>query len=168
LHEHTPPDTHIRHPARQRALLRGGAHHGALRVRRDGCPVQVPDARRGDRMNGLPDLPAWAAIAVAICVLIGSGFTLIGAIGLLRLETLYQRVHAPTIGSSFGVAFISAATIICVSALRSTLALAAVFVFLTLTMPAGLILLARAALFRDRAEGRIDVPPMRVAESDEA
>lgn len=121
-------------------------------------------------MNGLPDLPAWAAIAVAICILIGSGFTLIGAIGLLRLETLYQRVHAPTIGSSFGVAFISAATIICFSALRSTLALGAVlvFVFLTLTMPAGLILLARAALFRDRAEGRIDVPPMRVAESDEA
>jgi len=115
-------------------------------------------------MNSIPDLPPWAAITVAVLVLIGSGFTLIGAIGLLRLDSFYQRVHAPTIGSSFGVAFISLATVVCFSALRGTLALGAVlvFLFLTLTMPAGLVLLARAALFRDRAEGSQDVPPVDV------
>ncbi len=115
-------------------------------------------------MSNVPDLPPWAAIIVAVTVLIGSGFTLIGAIGLVRFGSFYQRVHAPTIGSSFGVAFISIATIVCFSALRSTLALGAllVFLFLTLTMPAGLVLLARAALFRDRAEGSPDVPPVEV------
>ena len=113
-------------------------------------------------MSTLPELPSWAAIVVAVCVLIGSSFTLIGAIGLLRLGTFYQRVHAPTIGSSFGVAFISLATIVCFSMLRSAVAIGAVlvFLFLTLTMPVGLIILARAALFRDRAEGDPNVPPV--------
>lgn len=111
-------------------------------------------------MSGLPALPPWAAVTVAVLVLIGATFTLIGAIGLVRFGTFYQRVHAPTIGSSFGVAFISLGTIVCFSVLRSTLALGAVLIFLllTLTMPAGLVLLARAALFRDRAEGNKDVP----------
>lgn len=116
-------------------------------------------------MSGLPALPSWAAVTVSVLLLIGSVFTLVGAVGLLRLTTFYQRVHAPTIGSSFGVAFISLATIVCFSVLRSTLALGAVlvFLFLTLTMPAGLILLARAALFRDRVQGHPEVPAVQVA-----
>jgi multicomponent K+:H+ antiporter subunit G len=107
-------------------------------------------------------LPAWAAVAVSVLVLAGSLFSLIGVIGLLRFRTFYERVHAPTLGSSFGVAFISLASIIFFTIQRSALALGAAVVLLlvTLTMPAGLMLLARAALFRDRVEGSPDVPPL--------
>ena len=107
-------------------------------------------------------LPAWAAVAVSVLVLAGSLFSLIGVIGLLRFRTFYERVHAPTLGSSFGVAFISLASIIFFTVQRSVLALGAAVVLLlvTLTMPAGLMLLARAALFRDRVEGSPDVPPL--------
>ena len=38
------------------------------------------------------DLPAWAGLLVAILVLAGAAMTLIGAMGLLRLGTFYERV----------------------------------------------------------------------------
>ena len=112
-------------------------------------------------MSEVPVLPGWAALTVAILLVAGSLFTLIGAIGLLRFRTFYDRVHAPTLGSSFGVAGIALATIVCFSVQRSALALGAVFilVFVTLTVPVGLMLLARAALFRDRVERNPAVPP---------
>ncbi len=111
-------------------------------------------------MNAAPQLPDWAAITVAALVLFGATFTLLGAIGLVRFTTFYQRVHAPTLGSSFGVASISLATVVCFTVLRSALALGAIVLFLlvTLTVPVGLMLLVRAALFRDRVEGKEHVP----------
>mgnify|MGYP003575752466 CR=1 FL=1 len=114
-------------------------------------------------MSELAQLPSWAAAVVAILVLFGSIFALVGSIGLLRFETFYQRVHAPTLGSSFGVAAIALAHIVCFSVLRNTIALGAalVFILVTLTVPVGLMLLVRAALFRDRAERNPDVPPVK-------
>ncbi len=106
------------------------------------------------------ELPPWAAVTVALLILFGSAFTLIGALGLLRFKTFYQRVHAPTLGTSFGVAGIGLAHIVCFSALRSNLALGAALIILlvTLTVPVGLMLLVNAALLRDRAEKSPDVP----------
>jgi len=111
-------------------------------------------------MSPMVMLPGWAALAVALCVLGGALFSLIGAIGLLRFGTFYERVHAPTLCSSFGVAGIALGTLVCFTVLRSGLVFGAAVVLLmvTLTMPAGLMLLARAALLRDRAEGSPDVP----------
>jgi len=49
------------------------------------------------------DLPLWAAIAVAFFLLFGASLALIGAIGFLRLPTFYQRIHPPTLGTSWGI-----------------------------------------------------------------
>lgn len=86
--------------------------------------------------------------------------TLVGSIGLLRLKSFYNRIHAPTMGSSAGVACISIATIICFSALKSTLVFqgALIFIFVTITTPVPFMLLVRAALFRDRTEGNDPFP----------
>ena len=46
-------------------------------------------------MTHLAELPAWAAILIAVLLLIGASLTLIGSLGLLRLGSFYQRVHAP-------------------------------------------------------------------------
>lgn len=107
------------------------------------------------------DLPPWAAITVAVLVLLGSVLTLIGSVGLARLGRFYDRVHAPTMGSSAGVACISFASILCFSVLQSRLAVheALIFIFVTVTTPVTLILLARAALFRDRVEGDSPLTP---------
>lgn len=110
---------------------------------------------------GLPDLPPWAALVVAVLVVLGSAMTLTGSIGLTRLRSFYNRVHAPTLGSSAGVACISIASIVCFSVLQSRLVIqeALIFLFVTVTTPVTLMLLVRAALFRDQAEGEDPLPP---------
>jgi multicomponent K+:H+ antiporter subunit G len=108
-----------------------------------------------------PDLPAWAALIVAFLVLAGAAITLIGSLGLLRMRTFYQRLHPPTMGSTLGMALIVAASIVCFSVLRSRLSVheLLIAVFVTLTTPVTFMLLARAALYRDRSEKSGDVPP---------
>jgi multicomponent K+:H+ antiporter subunit G len=105
-----------------------------------------------------PDLPAWAALIVALLVLAGATVTLIGSLGLLRLKTFYERVHPPTLGSTLGMALIVLASIVCFSVLRSRLSVHEILigVFLTVTAPVAFMLLARAALYRDRAEGLME------------
>lgn len=111
-------------------------------------------------MIGAPDLPAWAAWLVAILIVMGAAITLIGAIGLVRLETFYKRVHAPTLGATLGAGFILIGSIVCFSALQSRPILHEILIaaFVTMTTPVTLILLVRAALYRDRVEKKIDVP----------
>ena len=47
-------------------------------------------------------LPVWAAVLVSLSLLGGAGLTLIGAIGTLRFESFFERIHAPTLGTSCG------------------------------------------------------------------
>jgi len=107
-----------------------------------------------------PDLPLWAAIAVGFFVLLGASITLIGALGLLRLRNFYERIHPPTLGSTLGTGCILIASMICFSTLHSRPMVHEVLIaiFVTLTTPITLMLLARAALYRDRSEGSADVP----------
>ena len=108
-----------------------------------------------------PDLPAWAAFFVALLVLAGGALTLIGSLGLLRMKSFYDRVHPPTLGSTMGMALIVLGSIVCFSVLRSRPSVHELLIgiFVTLTTPVTFMLLARAALYRDRAEGRLDMPP---------
>lgn len=106
------------------------------------------------------DLPAWAAILVALLVLGGAALTCAGSLGLLRLGTFYERVHAPTLGTSLGIASVAAASMLAFTAATGEPHLAELLVvaFTTVTTPVTLMLLARAALYRDRTEGREGIP----------
>jgi multicomponent K+:H+ antiporter subunit G len=110
-------------------------------------------------------LPAWAALLVALLVLIGGGLALTGAIGTLKLATFFERIHAPTLGTSWGTGAIVLASILCFSVLGSRLAVHEILIgiFVTVTTPVTLMLLARAVLYRERAEGREGVPPRSIA-----
>jgi multicomponent K+:H+ antiporter subunit G len=101
-----------------------------------------------------PDLPLWAALLTAFFVLFGAGVSLIGAIGLLRLETFYERMHAPTLGTTIGAASILFASMLCFSVLQSRFVLHEILIalFISVTTPVTLMLLARTALYRDRSE----------------
>jgi multicomponent K+:H+ antiporter subunit G len=96
-----------------------------------------------------------AALAVALLVLLGAALTLIGAIGLLRLKHFYERIHAPTLGTTLGTGFILIASIVLFSALESRAVLheIAIGAFMTLTTPVTFMLLMRAALHRDPPDG---------------
>lgn len=107
-----------------------------------------------------PDLPLWAAIIVGILVLGGAAITLLGAAGLLRLHTFYERVHAPTLGATSGMAAILLASALCFSVLQTRPVIHEILIaiFVTLTTPVTLMLLARAAIYRDRSEASTSVP----------
>jgi multicomponent K+:H+ antiporter subunit G len=110
-------------------------------------------------MIGEANLPAWAALLTSFLVLLGAGFTAVGALGLLRLKTFYERMHAPTLGATWGTGGILLGSIVLFSVLQSRPVLHEVLiaVFVTVTTPVTLMLLARAAIYRDRAEG-VDIP----------
>ncbi len=108
-------------------------------------------------MNGA-DIPLPAAALISVCLLAGASFTLVGAIGLARLRTFYERVHAPTLGATLGMALVLAASIVWFTAVEGRFMPREILIglFLTVTTPVTLILLARAALFRDRTEDADD------------
>lgn len=112
-------------------------------------------------MTVASDLPVWAAWVIVAATLSGSLLALTGSIGLVVLKRFYERVHAPTLGATLGMALIVIASLTFWSLSEGRLALKDLLigVFLTVTTPVTLILLARAAVYRDRAEGGDDAPP---------
>jgi multicomponent K+:H+ antiporter subunit G len=98
-----------------------------------------------------PELPAWAALLTALCVLGGAGLTLIGCLGLLRLDNFYRRVHAPTLGTTLGAGGILIGSMICFSVLETRPVLHEILIalFVTVTTPVTLIVLIGATLNRD-------------------
>jgi multicomponent K+:H+ antiporter subunit G len=111
-------------------------------------------------MNVLAGVPAWVALVIGVLVFAGALLACIGSAGLLRLTTFYRRVHAPTLGSTLGMYLVLAGTIVFfwAGAGRPALHVILIGVCVTLTTPISLILLARAALERDRHEGAEGVP----------
>ena len=105
-------------------------------------------------------LPLPIAAVISATLLCGAGFALAGAVGAVRLRAFYQRVHAPTLGTTLGTFLVLAASITCFSVLqaRPIVHELLIGVFLTVTTPITLMLLVRAALYRDREEGSGDVP----------
>ena len=106
------------------------------------------------------DLPAWAALPTGLLLLVGAGLALTGSLGLLRLGSFYQRMHAPTLGTTLGIACILAASTLFATVLQARLVLHGVLIaaLMAATTPVTLMLLARAALYRDRREGSREVP----------
>ncbi|MBR0670420.1 monovalent cation/H(+) antiporter subunit G [Neoroseomonas soli] len=115
-------------------------------------------------MTHAADLPLWAAVLVSLLLLVGSGLALIGSIGLLRLRSFYDRIHAPTLGTTLGIGCVLLASMAFFSVLQTRFVLHEILiaVFMVITTPVTLMLLARAALYRDRSEGSTEVPTLPV------
>jgi multicomponent K+:H+ antiporter subunit G len=113
-------------------------------------------------MNSAVVIPLPVALLICGCLLGGAFFALVGAVGAVRLKSFYQRVHAPTLGSSMGMGLILTSSILYFSLTRGHLVVHEILiaVFLTLTTPISLMLIVRAALARDRGEGNPNVPPL--------
>lgn len=98
------------------------------------------------------DIPLWIAAPAAFLLVAGALLTLMGAFGLARLDSFYQRIHAPTLGTSWGTAGIVLASMLLFSATgeRPVVHEILLGVFVTITTPVTLMLLGRAALYRDK------------------
>ena len=111
-------------------------------------------------MTHLENMPLWLALPIAFFLVAGATLTLLGTIGFVQLKSFYDRLHAPTLGTSWGAAGILLASMLLASWIegRAVLHELVIGVFLMITTPVTLMLLGRAGLHRDRAEG-LDVPP---------
>ncbi|MDZ4371391.1 MAG: monovalent cation/H(+) antiporter subunit G [Phenylobacterium sp.] len=105
------------------------------------------------------ELPAWTVLLVVALAVAGSAISLLGAFGLVKLKSFYERVHAPTLGATLGMVLILTASTLYFGMVEKRFMPRELLiaVFLSVTTPVTLILLARAALFRDRSEGSSDV-----------
>jgi multicomponent K+:H+ antiporter subunit G len=102
-------------------------------------------------MNGIADLPAWAALLVALLLFVGASIILIGALGLLRLRTFYQRIHGPAILITLGAGCVLLASMLYFTVAQARLVIHEVIIaaFLLMTAPVVSMLLMRAAVYRD-------------------
>lgn len=97
-------------------------------------------------------VPLWAALPAALLIVCGALLTLIGSLGLLRLDSFYARIHAPTMGSTLGAGCILIASMLTSSALaqRPVIHELLITLFILITSPVTAMLLMRAAMFRKR------------------
>ena len=107
-------------------------------------------------MNDAMEIPLLPAILTATLLLAGAATTLIGSLGLLRFGSFYERVHAPTLGSTLGTTFVALASIVYFSTVggRPVLHELLVIILVTVTTPISLTILVGAAAHRDRLESR--------------
>jgi multicomponent K+:H+ antiporter subunit G len=106
-------------------------------------------------MTHAATLPPLLAVLVALLVVLGAALALIGSVGLLRLKTFYERIHPPTMGTTLGLGLTLIASMLLFSTLESRPVLheIVIAVFMVATAPLTFMLLVRAALHRDRADG---------------
>jgi multicomponent K+:H+ antiporter subunit G len=112
-------------------------------------------------MTHAVDLPMWVALPVAMLVLLGAALTFTGSIGLVVLRSFYDRVHAPTLGTTLGIGCVLLASILFFSVLQTRFVVHEVLitVFMVVTTPVTLMLLTRAAVLRDQRDSSGEVPP---------
>lgn len=100
-----------------------------------------------------------AELLVSLFLLVGSGFALIGSIGLVKLPDFFTRLHAPTKATTLGVGGVLIASMIFFSTRGTGLSLHELLVtlFLFATAPVSAHLLAKAGKhlgLRNLAEDR--------------
>ena len=96
-------------------------------------------------------------IAVSVLLLVGSFFTLVGAIGLARLPDFFMRLHGPTKATTLGVGGVLLAAIVQAATAEFALRELLIAAFLFVTAPVSAYLMAQAGL-RLRLPSKAPIP----------
>ncbi len=97
---------------------------------------------------------------VALLLILSGLLALVAALGLWRLPDFFLRMHAPALVYTLGSWAVTLASILHFTngATRLQLHVWVIIILLSVVVPVTTVLLARAALFRER-QGGGDVPP---------
>ena len=99
------------------------------------------------------ELPAWIILPAALLLIAGGLLTVIGSLGLLRLEPFYARMHGPSIGNTLCLGCVLTASMLVSSALahRPIVHEILVTAFIVMTSPMTAMLLMRASVHRSKS-----------------
>ena len=105
-----------------------------------------------------------AEILVALLIVIGSAFALIGSFGLVKLPDLVTRLHGPTKATTVGVGAVLIASMVYFTVLEANFSFheLVITLFLFLTAPLTANFVAKAYMHRHIRHG--DLPPTHRAE----
>ena len=99
-------------------------------------------------------------ILIIFFALTGAFFTLVGSVGLLKLNNPMSRLHAPTKASTLGIGgLLMASMIAAFAADRGSLHELLVMAFLFVTAPITGNFIAKVHLHRQRGQDDLPVPP---------
>ena len=93
-------------------------------------------------MNALIDLLSWA------CLLAGGVFCVIGAIGLIRMPSLFTRLHAASVTDTLGAGLILLGLVLQAGLTLVTVKLGVLGLLIVFASPTATHALAKAALAR--------------------
>lgn len=101
---------------------------------------------------------AWQAV-IALLLVVGGGFALVGAIGMLRFPDFFMRLHAPTKATTLGIGGVLAASLV-LKLVQGSFGMQELLItlFVFITAPVSASLLAKAALHL-RVPSTAPVPP---------
>lgn len=87
-------------------------------------------------------------ILLALLIIVGAAFTLIGSFGLFKLPDFFMRLHGPTKATTLGVGAILIASALYFTFEKETLSLHEILItlFLFITAPVSAHLMAKAAI----------------------
>jgi multicomponent Na+:H+ antiporter subunit G len=100
-----------------------------------------------------------------VLLVIGAGWALIAAIGIIRLDDVYSRMHAATKSPTLGLLFIAAGAAVHLP-LSDALRLVLVTLFVLLTAPVGAHLIGRA-VHRSPGDVRIRIDTVDELSADD-
>ena len=122
-----------------------------------------------------------AELTISILLILGGLFVLVGSIGLLRLQDLYVRLHAPTKATTLGLGGILIGSMVYMFTKNGYISVNELLIslFLVITAPVTAHILAKAAMHhrvkmmeRTRNQhlvesARMQLPPSQEADSKE-
>lgn len=105
-------------------------------------------------------IPLWAQILISVPLLLSAVLALLAALGVVRFENFYQRMHLTAIVVTLGAWCVCIATFIFFTLIETKPVpyVVLIVISLAITLPISTVTLARTVLFRDRQAGK-PVPP---------
>jgi multicomponent K+:H+ antiporter subunit G len=91
---------------------------------------------------------------IGLFLLIGSFFTLIGSVGLVKLPDFFMRLHGPTKATTLGVGAMLVASMLYYFSYHDVVRLneLLIIIFLFMTAPVSAHLMSKAALHKKKAD----------------
>jgi multicomponent K+:H+ antiporter subunit G len=101
-------------------------------------------------------LPLWVTIPGTVLLVVGGLLTVIGSIGLIRLESFFARMHGPSLGNTLGAGCVLISSMLTSSALLDRVVLHEIVIAacVFINSPVTAMLLMRAAAYRTIAKER--------------